>query len=160
LAAMLGMQRGLEVHVVDRAGCGPKPRQVRALGGIYHTSSADVQGTYDAVLECSGELISEAIARTAPGGAACLVGVGGPAATINLAALSSDLVHKNKMVIGTVNSNRHHFQAAHEALLRADRGWLEGLLTHHVPLHEWRSALTTSQEHVKTIIHFATSTDV
>jgi glucose 1-dehydrogenase len=159
LAAMLGMQRGLEVHVVDRAGCGPKPRQVRALGGIYHTSSADVQGTYDAVLECSGELISEAIARTAPGGAACLVGVGGPAATINLAALSSDLVHKNKMVIGTVNSNRHHFQAAHEALLRADRGWLEGLLTHHVPLHEWRSALTTSQEHVKTIIHFATSTD-
>jgi threonine dehydrogenase-like Zn-dependent dehydrogenase len=157
LAAMLGVQRGLEVHVVDRAECGPKPRQARALGAVYHTSPDDVKGTYDAVLECCGELISEAIARTAPAGAACLVGVGsGPADTRNLAEISDDLVHGNKVVVGTVNSNRHHFRAAHEALLRADRGWLEGLLTDHVPLHEWRSAFTTNPGHIKAIIHFAT----
>lgn len=157
LAAMLGVQRGLEVHVVDRAKCGPKPRQARALDAVYHASPDDVKGTYDAVLECCGELISEAIARTAPAGSACLVGVGsGPANSRNLAEISDDLVHGNKVVIGTVNSNRHHFRAAHEALLRADRRWLEGLLTDHVPLHECLSAFTTNPGHIKTIIHFAT----
>jgi len=155
LAAMLGVQRGLEVHVVDRAGCGPKPRQARALGAMYHTSPEDVTGTYDAVLECCGELISEAIASTAPAGAVCLVsGDRDLGATISLAGLSHDLVHRNKMIIGTVNSNRHHFQAAQEALLRADRGWLEGLLTDRVPLREWRSAFTINPEQVKTVIQF------
>lgn len=156
LAAMLGVQRGLEVHVVDRAGCGPKPRQARALGAVYHTSLSDVDGAYDAVLECCGELISEAIARTAPAGAVCLVsGDRGLGAAISLAELSFDLVHRNKMIVGTVNSNRHHFEAAHEALLRAGRGWLEGLLTDHVTLDEWRSAFTADPEHVKTVIHLA-----
>lgn len=156
LAAMLGVQRGLEVHVVDRAECGAKPRQARALGAIYHTSPSDVQGTYDAVLECCGELISEAIAWTAPAGAACLVsGDRGPAATMSLADLSRDLMHGNKVIIGTINSNRHHFQAAHEALLLVDRGWLEGLLTEHVPLHAWRSAFSVGPEQIKAVIHFA-----
>lgn len=159
LAALLGRQRGLEVHVVDRAGSGPKPRQVRALGAIYHTSCGDLRGSYDAVLECCGELITQAIARTAAGGVTCLVSSGGPAVTMNLAELSHDLVHENKMIIGTVNSNRQHFRAAHETLLRADRGWLEGLLSHHVPLPEWRSAFTASREHVKSIIHFGAGSD-
>jgi hypothetical protein len=39
------------------AGCGPKPRQARAPGAVYHTSVSDVKGTYDAVLECCGELV-------------------------------------------------------------------------------------------------------
>jgi threonine dehydrogenase-like Zn-dependent dehydrogenase len=157
LAALLGVQRGLEVHVVDRAERGPKPRQVRALDAIYHSSPGDVRGTYDAVVECSGELISEAIARTAPAGAACLVSGGSGSGTMmNLADLGHSLVRGNKVIIGTVNSNRYHFQAAHEALLRADRGWLEGLLTDRVPLHAWRSAFATSPEQIKAVIHFAT----
>jgi hypothetical protein len=41
---------------------------------------------------------------------------------VDLAELSHGLVSRNKMIIGTVNSNRRHFQAAHEALLRASRG--------------------------------------
>jgi glucose 1-dehydrogenase len=155
LAAMLGVQRGLEVHVVDRAERGPKPRQARALGAVYHTCARDAEGAYDAVVECCGELIGEAIARTAPAGAVCLVsGESIPAGTMSLAGLSRDLVHGNKVVIGTVNSNRRHFAAAHEALLAADRGWLEGLLTNRVPLADWPSAFTPSPEHVKTVIHF------
>jgi glucose 1-dehydrogenase len=153
LAAMLGVQRGLEVHLVDRAEGGPKPRQARALGATYHTSASDVKGTYDAVLECCGGLMSEAIARTAPAGAACLVSSGSEPA--NLGELSSDILHGNKVIIGTVNSNRHHFRAAHEALLQANRGWLEGLLTNHVPVHEWRSAFAASPENIKAVIHFA-----
>jgi glucose 1-dehydrogenase len=158
LAALLGVQRGLEVHVVDRADRGPKPRQVRELGAVYHNSPDDLKGTFDPVIECCGALIDEAIRRTAPAGAACLVsGDGaGTASTVRLAKLSRDLVLSNKVIMGTVNSNRYHFEAAHAALLRADRGWLEGLLTDHVPLPAWRSAFTASPEQIKTVIHFGT----
>src|SRR5919199_2884617 len=36
LAALLGVQRGLEVHVVDRVTEGPKPALVADLGAHYH----------------------------------------------------------------------------------------------------------------------------
>src|SRR5881409_1847872 len=36
LAALLGRQRGLDVHVLDRVESGPKPALVRALGASYH----------------------------------------------------------------------------------------------------------------------------
>src|SRR3954469_17476049 len=37
LAAMIGGQKGLAVHVFDRASDGPKPQLVRDLGATYHT---------------------------------------------------------------------------------------------------------------------------
>ena len=39
LAALLGKQRGLDVHVLDRADSGPKPELVRSLGASYHTGT-------------------------------------------------------------------------------------------------------------------------
>src|SRR5690606_16386615 len=36
LAALLGQQRGLEVHVLDLVRSGPKPALVRELGAEYH----------------------------------------------------------------------------------------------------------------------------
>ena len=43
LAALVGQQHGLEVHVLDRVESGPKPELVRALGAIYHSGQiADV----------------------------------------------------------------------------------------------------------------------
>jgi len=156
LAALLGVQRGLEVHVVDQVEHGPKPKQTSDLGAVYHNSLQDLTGTFDAVVECSGVLVGEAIAYTAPGGATCLVGIGDPerAATVNLAELSLDLVIQNKLVMGTINSNRSHFEAAHQALREVDRRWLEGLLTDRVPLTAWRSAFESSPERIKAVIEF------
>ena len=37
LVALLGVQRGLEVHVLDRVSDGPKPDLVRDLGATCHT---------------------------------------------------------------------------------------------------------------------------
>src|SRR5258705_13773148 len=37
LAALLGVQLGFEVHVLDRSPSGPKPELVRALGAAYHS---------------------------------------------------------------------------------------------------------------------------
>ena len=41
LAALVGSQHGLDVHVLDRAESGPKPDLVRALGATYHTGQRD-----------------------------------------------------------------------------------------------------------------------
>src|SRR3954466_2887707 len=37
LAALLGAQRGLKVHVLDQVTEGPKPKLVEDLGGTYHS---------------------------------------------------------------------------------------------------------------------------
>ena len=39
LAALIGKQSGLEVHVLDRIESGAKPEIVRALGATYHSGS-------------------------------------------------------------------------------------------------------------------------
>src|SRR4249919_1636665 len=39
LAALIGHQRGLDVHVLDRLESGTKPDLVRALGATYHTGT-------------------------------------------------------------------------------------------------------------------------
>ncbi len=156
LAALLGTQRGLDVHVVDQVAHGPKPRQARAIGATYHSSTETLRGTFDAVVECSGALVAEAIDRTASGGATCLVGVGDvrSAGALNLADLARQLISRNRTVMGTVNSNRRHFDAAHAALRQADRAWLDGLLTDCVPLENWRAAFDTGPEQIKAVIHF------
>src|SRR6185436_5356734 len=55
LAALIGKQHGLDVHVLDRVDSGPKPELVRALGATYHTGSvADIGFEPDVVIECTG----------------------------------------------------------------------------------------------------------
>jgi len=43
-AALLGVQRGLVVHVFDRVTDGPKPGLVRDLGAVYHTDTLTGSG--------------------------------------------------------------------------------------------------------------------
>ena len=79
LAALLGKQRGLEVHVLDRVESGPKPKLVRDLGATYHTGSvADIGFEPDVIVECTGvgQVISDSIRAIGAGGIVCLTGVG------------------------------------------------------------------------------------
>jgi threonine dehydrogenase-like Zn-dependent dehydrogenase len=161
LAAMLGVQRGLEVHLLDRASDGPKPRLAGALGAAYHTRSvreACAEAEPDIVLECTGapELVVDAMSSTAPGAIVGLVGVSSRGRTLNLdvGALNNELVLENDQVFGTVNANRRHFDAAAAALASADRDWLAGLLTRRVPLDSWSEAIERRPEDVKTVIDF------
>ena len=79
LAALMGMQRGLEVHVLDRNETGPKPALVRALGATYHSQRLAGARTLapDIVIECTGApaVIRDVLGRTAPDGIVCLAGV-------------------------------------------------------------------------------------
>ena len=79
LAALVGKQRGLEVHVLDRVESGSKPELVRALGATYHTGTvAGVGFEPDVIVECTGvgQVIEDAIAGIGAGGVVCLTGVG------------------------------------------------------------------------------------
>src|SRR5260370_928458 len=55
LAALLGRQRGLDVHVLDQVTDGPKPALVRDLGATYHSGSVlDTKLAPDVVIEATG----------------------------------------------------------------------------------------------------------
>src|SRR3954451_13135662 len=55
LAALLGVQRGLEVHVLDQVTQGPKPALVHDLGARYHCDGIENIGVDpDIAVECTG----------------------------------------------------------------------------------------------------------
>jgi glucose 1-dehydrogenase len=157
LAALLAVQRGLEVHVLDRVTTGPKPALVADLGATYHTGTlSEAVPHADVVVECTGvgELVIDAIAKAGPDGIVCLTGVSsaGRTLTIDAGALNRELVLENGVVFGTVNANRRHYQAAATAMAKADQQWLERLITRRVPLSRWSDALLRRPDDVKSVV--------
>lgn len=143
LAALLGAQRGHEVHILDRVTSGIKVRRAEELGAAYHAGPDTVPGGFDVVLECSGALGADAVGWASPSGVVCLLLPRLPAGELPLG---------NRAVIGTVNSNRRHFEQGAAALLAADRRWLDGLLGPLVPLEDWRLAFDMGPDAIKAVI--------
>jgi len=161
LAALMGAQRGLELHVLDRATEGPKPEAVQALGGRYHTGEVTEVAKEiepDLVVECTGvaELVAGAMQHTAPGAIVCLTGVA-PSRTLSLdvGALNNELVLENDVIFGSVNANRRHFEQAVKSLTDADQDWLRRLITRTVPLDRWPEALKKGDDDIKIVVEFA-----
>ena len=161
LAALLGRQRGLEVHVLDQVTSGPKPDLVAALGAIYHTGAiTDAGGAPDVVIECTGvgSLVFDAMSHVAAGGVVCLTGVssGGRSIDIDAGTLNRSMVLENESVVGSVNANRRHYEAGAHALATADRPWLDALVSRRVPLDNWSDALQRRPDDVKVVIEVGT----
>ncbi len=156
LAALLGRQRGLEVHVLDRIESGPKPELVRDLGATYHTGAVAETPPADVVIECTGAgpVVVDAMSHAAENGIVCLLAVSAAGRTlpVDVGALNRTLVLRNAVVFGSINANRRHYHAAAAALATANRGWLERLITRRVPLHDWADALVRRPDDVKPII--------
>ena len=159
LAAMLGRLRGLDVHVLDRIESGPKPETVRALGASYHTSFEGLGVEPDVVVECTGvgSLIADSMRVVASAGVVCLVGVGhgGDAKGLPTADVAAAMVLRNNVVVGCVNANRRHWQAAGEVLAGADRSWLARLVTRREPPEAFARALERRPDDVKVVLQFA-----
>ncbi|MGB6971474.1 MAG: glucose 1-dehydrogenase [Desulfobulbales bacterium] len=160
LGALLGKQLGLEVHVLARTKTGPKPELVRALGATYHTCSvADVGFEPDIIMECTGvgQVISESLLAIGASGVVCLTGVGhgGSAPKIPTADIASSAVLKNIVVLGSVNANKRHWYKAAEALARADRAWLDRLITRRERPENFAQALARNSDDIKVVIQFS-----
>jgi len=156
MAAIMGMQRALDVHVFDRNKDGPKPGLVESLGAKYHTRFPALP--FDIVIECTGApgVIVQAVSGSAPGGIACLTGLGGKqhTASFDVATLNQSMVLENRVVFGSVNANLRHYRAAGRALEQADRAWLEAIVTRRVPLARWHEAYEQRKGDVKTVLTF------
>jgi glucose 1-dehydrogenase len=160
LAALVGQQRGLDIHVLDRVASGPKPDLVRALGATYYTGSATEIGFEpDVIVECTGvgQVIAEAIRVVGAGGVVCLTGVGtgGHTAKLATADVAAGVVLRNNVVVGSVNANKRHWYKAGAALARADRSWLACLVTRRERPEDFVCALQRTAEDIKVVVQFA-----
>ena len=161
LAALLGVQRELEVHVLDQVSSGPKPELVEGLGASYHIGTVkDACDEPDVVMECTGvgSLVFDAMEHMGPGGVLCLTGLssGGRSLGVDAGMLNRTMVLENEAVVGSVNANRRHYEAAAEALSRADKGWLGRMISRTVPLQRFRDAFDRRPDDIKVVIEVAT----
>ncbi len=160
MAALIGVQLGLDVHVLDRVTSGPKPELVRDLGATYHAGSIEsaAEGA-DVVVECTGasSLVFAAMGLTTHSGIVCLTGLssGGRLLEVDVAQLNRRMVLENDVVFGSVNANRRHYEAAVRALAGADHEWLQRVITRRLPPERWREALAPDPDGVKTVIEFS-----
>lgn len=159
LAALIAVQYGGEVHVVDRVTSGRKPALVEALGATYHSDPVPELGLNpDIVVECTGvaPLIRAAAEHAAPGAIICLTGVGPPMVPDASAPTSimTDAVLKNLVLFGSVNANRRHYHRAAQVLAKADRSWLEQLVTRRVGPNDFGKALERESDDIKVVIEF------
>ena len=160
LAALIGAQRGLEVHVLDHNDNLRKRELVRQLGGTYHSEDlAYLRLKPDILMECSGApiVVRDVLGRTASAGIVCLVGVtaSGHDFAIDIGALNRTMVLNNDTVFGTVNANRRHYEMANEALRRADKAWLHRLITRRELVEQWTQSLERLPDDIKVIVDFS-----
>ena len=159
LAALIGQQRGYEVHVYDHNTPGPKAEAVRALGGTYHHGEADDLASLspDVVIECTGvpDVIASLVTHVATDSVICLAGVGPPhKIAFDMGQFNRNMVLNNGTVFGSVNANRAHYATAADALARADRSWLTRVITRRVPLARFEEAFKRQKGDIKVVIDF------
>jgi glucose 1-dehydrogenase len=160
LAALMGAQRGLDIHVLDHHEHAAKDKLIRQLGGTYHTGRvADLRLQPDIVMECSGAptVVRDVLGNTAASGIVCLVGITEPghAFDVDLGALNRTLVLDNSTVFGTVNANRRHYDMAAEALRQVDKSWLDALITRREPVEHWTRSLRRRPDDIKVVVDFS-----
>lgn len=157
LAAMIGVQRGLEVHVFDRVMSGLKPELVEQLGATYHHDTLPESGiSPDVTIECTGvpSVVVDVISCAGRDAITCLTGVSttGSALPFDVGGWNRNAVLQNDVVLGTVNANRRHYEAAAQALLAADPAWLARLITRRVPLADFADAFARRSDDVKVVL--------
>jgi threonine dehydrogenase-like Zn-dependent dehydrogenase len=159
LAALIGKQRGLDVHVYDHNEKGPKPDLARALGATYHCGALDdlAKIAPDVVMECTGvpDVITALLDHVAPDSVICLTGVGAShKSQFDIGMFNRNAVLNNGTVFGTVNANLHHYAMAAVVLAKADHAWLSRLITRRVPLADFADALKKRKGDIKVVIDF------
>jgi threonine dehydrogenase-like Zn-dependent dehydrogenase len=161
LAAMIGVQRGMDVHVLDHNDRGPKRQIVRGLGATFHVGElADLAIMQpDILMECTGvpAVVRDTLGRTAATGIVCLLGVSAPGHdfALDIGGLNRTMVLDNDAVFGAVNANRQHYEDAVIALQRADQRWLDSLITRRVPAKQWTDALVPQKSDIKVVVDFS-----
>ena len=148
LAALIGVQRGLDVHVIDQVTDGRQARPGRATSAP-RTTPARIERRLsrpDIVIECTGvaSLVLRRHGRTSgPAAWSCLTGVSSGGHTIDVDEGNAQPVDGPRERGGRRLGQRQPppLRGAAAALAKADRSWLERLVSRKVPLEQWQEAL-------------------
>ena len=156
-AALMGVQRGLDVHVLDLDDSGPKTQLVADLGATFHTGDArDLGVAPDVVIECTGygPLVAELAEVVAPDAVICLTGITPSRTTtpVEMSAINRDMVVGNTVLFGSVNAARRNFEQAADALAKADGDWLARMITRRVSMTEYADGLHKQKDDVKVVV--------
>ena len=152
------------LDVVPRSSV--KAQLVESVGANYVdgnvssvVSLADKIGNLDLIMEATGNstVAFQAMSVLGTNGILCLMGVstGQKPLEVNASCLNMQMVLGNKMVFGTVSSNRGHFERSVESLIHIEErwpGWLSRLITRRLTLDKFRDALDPAPDNIKTVI--------
>jgi len=144
----------------------PKGQLVEAIGGTYlDGGKSPIEelsrkiGNLDIVVEATGNstVAFQAMGALGTNGVLCLMGVstGQKPLQINAACLNMQIVLGNKMIFGTVSSNRGHLEKAVQSLVGIEQnwpGWLSRLITRRLRMDEFADALHPAPDSIKTVI--------
>ncbi|HEY7510497.1 MAG TPA: glucose 1-dehydrogenase [Vicinamibacteria bacterium] len=170
LAALVLRLRGLDVVACAREPSGnPKDRHL-AEAGIRYVSTREtpleelgrVAGPADVVFEATGapDVVFPATMLLAPNGVCVLASVtlGDKPVQVDAADWNQHLLIGNRLVFGTVNAGRHHFEMGGRDLAEAERrwpGWAARLITRRLPVDDARAALAPAPGNIKTVVDWA-----
>jgi glucose 1-dehydrogenase len=169
LAAVSLRLRGLDVTVTAREHEGSFKDRLLREAGIRYSSTASVPladlprttGPVDLVFEATGAtaVVFPAMRMLAPDGVCILSSVTGGAesAEVDISTWNREMVLGNRVVFGTVNAGRGHFESGARDLEITEArlpGWLGRLITRRLPFTDVAEALVRRPEDIKTVLVF------
>ncbi|MFC1993366.1 glucose 1-dehydrogenase [Chloroflexota bacterium] len=165
-AALLRLQdfNTYVLDIVPRSS--PKVHLIEAIGATYldgHESAVAALpqklGNLDLIVEATGNstVAFQAINALGINGVLCLIGVSTGEKPLEICAdcLNMQMVLGNKVVFGTVSSNRGHFERSVRSLTIIEQkwpSWLSRLITRRLTLDKFRDALAPAPDNIKTVI--------
>jgi len=170
LAAAALRLRGFKVTVAALEPEGSFKDTLLAEAGVDYVSTRSTPldalpeklGHVDIVFEATGAaaVVFPALQMLGPNGVGILTSVTGGQRKleVDVAGWNRAMVLGNRLVFGTVNAARRHFEAALRDFEAAESrlpGWLGRLITRRLPVSEAMSALVRTPEDIKTVLEFA-----
>ncbi len=146
--------RGIDVFSVDRSDPSSIKKEIYDAFGIKHINSSEkgldalpkeIGKNIDIIIEATGnpDSVKASLEIIGINGVDCLLSVTGGTSMkdIDIAKLGYDLVLNNKIVFGSVNSNRGHFEMGVEDMIKIQEEYeniLEKLIT-RFPISDFKS---------------------
>lgn len=169
LAAAALRLRGLEVYVTATGPEGSfKDKHLREAGITYISSKStpitslpEKLGPIDIAFEATGAtpVVFPAMKILGPNGVCILTSVTGGQMNVevDLATWNREVVLGNRLVFGTVNASRAHFEMGRrdlEAIEEVLPGWLGRLITRRIHFTDAQQALQRAPDDIKTVLEF------
>lgn len=167
LATFALRDMGLETFTMaTRDRMSIKARAVESSGARYVNAReepletlTDRYGVFDIIIEATGvgRLALQSMDIVNTNGAVCLLGLspGKKREEICADCINMDMVMDNSMALGSVSSNRIHFEMGIERLLSIQRKWpglLEKMFSERIKMAELGSAIPKDREDIKVVV--------